>query len=267
MSGHSKWSTIRRQKEINDNKKSKIYTKLSKQIYIAARQGGGDIFSNFQLRMAVDIAKSANMSSENIDRAIKKGVGADKNSSNYESITYGAYINAGASMLIDVLTDNRNRSIADIKMLVEKNGGQIVELGAISWQYKLIGLITMPVYLGEKKDFEKNRQRNNHVIIYPVFIEENGIEKFELKIMDFDGIEDINYVEEEGRIYIETEFEKLDEIRKKIEHLNYEIEKFQLIKKPIEEVKISLEDKEKNERLINILEDNDDVDNIWVNYI
>jgi YebC/PmpR family DNA-binding regulatory protein len=144
MSGHSKWKTIKRKKEANDAKRGKVFTRLAREVTLAARQGGGDIDANFSLRLAVDRARAANMPKENIDRAIKRGTGELKDAEQFEEITYEAYGPNGVALLLEVATDNRNRTLADIKHVLTRVGGTMAEPGSVSWQFVQKGYITIP---------------------------------------------------------------------------------------------------------------------------
>ena len=151
MSGHSKWSTIKRKKSANDARRGKIFTRLGREITIAARQGG-DPETNFALRLAVDRAKAANMPKDNIERAIKRGTGELKEGETLEEILYEAYAPHGVAILVEVLTDNRNRTLAEIKHVLNKYGGNMAEPGSVGWQFEQKGYITIPAV---KQNFEE----------------------------------------------------------------------------------------------------------------
>jgi YebC/PmpR family DNA-binding regulatory protein len=140
MSGHSKWSTIKHKKAAKDAKRGKIFTKLIKEITVAARMGGGDINANPRLRTAVLTARASSMPSENIDRAIKKGTG-DLEGVTYEEIQYEGYGPGGAAIIAQVLTDNKNRTVSEIRRLFMKHGGNMGETGCVSWMFEKKGLI------------------------------------------------------------------------------------------------------------------------------
>jgi YebC/PmpR family DNA-binding regulatory protein len=140
MSGHSKWKTIKHKKEATDAKRGKMFTRLTREITIAAKEGGGDIETNFSLRLAVDKAKGANMPKENIDRAIKRGTGELKGEDLVE-VVYEGYAPHGVGLLIEVLTDNRNRTVAEIRHALSRNGGTMADAGAVSWQFERKGYI------------------------------------------------------------------------------------------------------------------------------
>ena len=143
MSGHSKWSTIKRQKGANDAKRGAIFTKLSREIILAAKQGGADPTMNFKLRLAVQRAKAQNMPNDNIDRAIAKatGAGADEQ---LEEIQYEGYGPGGTAIIVAVLTDNRNRTVAEVRHRFSRAGGNLGETGSVGWQFDAKGLITIP---------------------------------------------------------------------------------------------------------------------------
>ena len=142
MSGHSKWATIKHKKGAADKARGKLFAKLARQIEVAAKAGGGDVDSNATLRTAVQKAKAAQMTNDAIDRAIKRATGQDA-ADNYEDITYEGYAPGGVALLIDVLTDNRNRTGAEIRSIFTKMGGSMAEPGAVSWQFKRRGVIAV----------------------------------------------------------------------------------------------------------------------------
>jgi len=150
MSGHSKWSTIKHKKGALDAKRGKLFTKLSKEIIIAAKEGA-DPEMNFRLRLAIQNAKDANMPSDNIERSIKKGAGEDSGSSNFEEITYEGYGPGGTAFIVQTLTDNKNRTAAEVRSCFSKNGGNLAESGAVSWNFETKGVIDTTV-IPEKVD-------------------------------------------------------------------------------------------------------------------
>jgi YebC/PmpR family DNA-binding regulatory protein len=143
MSGHSKWSQIKRQKGANDAKRGALFTKLAREIVTAARQGGGDSEANYRLRMAVDKAKANSMPAENIKRAIEKATGGG-DAEQFEEVIYEGYGPGGVAILVEAATDNRNRTAADVRALFTKAGGQLAGSGAVAWQFEPRGLITIP---------------------------------------------------------------------------------------------------------------------------
>lgn len=142
MSGHSKWHTIKHKKGATDAKRGKVFTKLIKEITVAARSGGGDEAANARLRKAVSDAKAANMPNETIDRAVKRGTG-DLEGVNYEEITYEGYGIGGVAILIETMTDNRNRTVAELRHLFSKNGGNLGEAGSVAWIFDKKGYIVV----------------------------------------------------------------------------------------------------------------------------
>jgi YebC/PmpR family DNA-binding regulatory protein len=143
MSGHSKWSTIKRQKGVNDSKRSAMFTKVAREIAVAARAGGGDPDANYRLRLAIDKARSINMPAENIRRAIDKATGGGDDVQ-YEEIVYEGYGPGGVAVLVEAATDNRNRTAAEVRSIFAKTGGQLAGSGAVAWQFEARGLITVP---------------------------------------------------------------------------------------------------------------------------
>lgn len=140
MSGHSKWATIKRKKAVIDQKRGKTFAKLARQIDVAARHGGGDPSSNAALRTIIQKAKAASMTNDAIDRAVKRATG-EAQGSNYEAITYEAYAPGGVALLIDILTDNRNRTASDVRAIFSKGGGSMAAPGAVGWQFSRKGVI------------------------------------------------------------------------------------------------------------------------------
>jgi YebC/PmpR family DNA-binding regulatory protein len=151
MSGHSKWSTIKHKKAAKDAKRGKLFTKLIKEITVAARMGGGDINANPRLRTAVITARSQSMPSDNIDRAIKKGTG-ELEGVTYEEVQYEGYGPGGTAIIAQVLTDNKNRTVSEIRRLFTKHGGNLGETGSVGWMFDKKGLITI-----EKTQVEEDR--------------------------------------------------------------------------------------------------------------
>ncbi|MFC1746933.1 YebC/PmpR family DNA-binding transcriptional regulator [Candidatus Neomarinimicrobiota bacterium] len=143
MSGHSKWATIKRKKATNDAKRGAVFTRLIKEITVAARLGGGDPDLNPRLRLAIAQARGANMPSANIERGIKKGTGELPGTS-FESATYEGYGPGGAAIMIDITTDNKKRTVADIRHLMTKHGGNLGESGSVAWQFEHQGTLTVP---------------------------------------------------------------------------------------------------------------------------
>ena len=143
MSGHSKWATIKRKKEATDSKRSNMYAKLLRAVEVAAREGGGSIEGNMTLASAVEKAKSFSVPSDNIERAIKRGVGEDSNAAHYEELVYEGYAPGGIALLIETLTDNRNRTGQEIKHAFSRNNGNLGEQGSVAWMFTRKGIIVV----------------------------------------------------------------------------------------------------------------------------
>jgi len=235
MSGHSKWATIKRKKAVLDSKRGKIFTKLIKEITIAARDGG-DVNGNPRLRLAVDNAKAANMPLDNIERAIKKATG-ELEGVTYHELTYEGYGPAGAAVLVEVATDNKNRTVAEVRHLFSKNGGSMGETGSVAWMFDRKGVITLPAE-GKKEDD-----------IMEIILEA--------------GADDLTT--EEDYFEITTSIESFETVRRALVDKNFNIENasLQWIAKNMIEVKG--EDAEKTLKMIEGLEDLDDVQNVFSN--
>lgn len=144
MSGHSKWSTIKRKKGVADAKRGAVFTKLAHDITLAAREGGGDPTTNFSLRLAMDRARAANMPNANVDRAIKRGTGELAGEARPEPVSYEAYGPGGVAILVDCLTDNRNRTVSDVRAAVTKRGGTLAVAGSVAYLFQTKGVIAVP---------------------------------------------------------------------------------------------------------------------------
>ncbi|MDD4358578.1 MAG: YebC/PmpR family DNA-binding transcriptional regulator [Candidatus Pacebacteria bacterium] len=233
MSGHSHWSTIKHKKGAADAKRSKVFSKFAKEITVVARDGGGDLDFNPRLRMVVEKARSENMPSDSIDKAIKKGTGELKGEI-LEEFLFEAYGPEGTAILIEGITDNMNRSLNELKQLLSKNGGKMVEAGAVRWMFEKKGIIL--VKRGEKSD-----------------------EDMELDLISA-GAQDISILDDV--IEVETKLEELDSVKKNIEELGYKIESTSLAWIPNEKIEA---DKEKNYKLFEALDDSEDVKEIYSN--
>jgi YebC/PmpR family DNA-binding regulatory protein len=144
MSGHSKWSTIKRKKAANDAKRGSMFTRLAREIALAAREGGGDPEANFALRLAVEHARAANMPKDNIERAIRRGTGDDKDAAAFERILYEGYGPHGVALMMEVVTDNRNRTVAELRHTLSTSGGTMAEAGAVAWQFRRAAYFSLP---------------------------------------------------------------------------------------------------------------------------
>ena len=236
MSGHSKWSTIKRKKAAADQKRGKIFTKLIKEITVAARQGGGDIDSNPRLRLAVDNAKAANMPMDNIDRAIKKATG-ELEGANYLEITYEGYGPGGVAILIESVTDNKNRTVAEIRHALTKHGGSLGESGSVAWMFDRKGIVTLPLQGKTEDDL--------------------------MEIVLEAGAEDLQV--EEDFFEVTSAVEDFESVRKAINDFGLEIENASLQWIAKNTIEISGDVSEKLIKMIDMIEDNDDVQNVYTN--
>lgn len=145
MSGHSHWATIKRKKSAADAKKGQIFTKLAREIVIAAREGGGDPSSNVRLELAIDKAKSANMPKDSIERAVKRGTGEDKAGADFIEILYEGFAPHGVALMIECVTENRNRTVAELRHILSKAGGSMGDPGSVSWQFDRMTYFALPI--------------------------------------------------------------------------------------------------------------------------
>jgi YebC/PmpR family DNA-binding regulatory protein len=237
MSGHSKWASIKHKKGAVDAKRGKVFTKLIKEITVAARLGGKDPDSNARLRVAVAAAKAENMPKENIERAIKKGTG-DLEGSNYEEVTYEGYGPGGVAVLIEVLTDNKNRAVADVRHLFERSGGNLGETGCVAWMFSKKGLIVL----------QKDQ------------VEEEML--FELALEA--GADDIK--DDEKELEVITEPSSFEQVKAAIENggIPYTLAEITMI--PNTTVKIDDKHAQQMLTLMENLEDNEDVNHVYANF-
>jgi len=256
MSGHSKWSTIKHKKEANDAKKGKIFSKVSTQITYAARQGGGDPDMNPSLRMLVDKAKSVGFPVNNIKKAIEKGTGEGDSGIVFVEASYEGFGPGGIAMIVDVLTDNKNRVVADLRNIFTDFGGNLGEEGSVSWNFEAKGLIT--IRCGHMEKGEKYGDDDR-------FVEENR-EDVMIKIMDIKGILDI---EEGGKdeLFVFTEFEDMTKVRDSIAKMGYVLKDASIIKIAKIDKELDGEAYEKAVQAINKLEDYNDVQNVWTDLV
>ena len=237
MSGHSKWSTIKRKKGVTDAKRGKIFTKLIKEITVAARFGGGDPDANPRLRTAIATARSENMPKENIERAVKKGTGELEGAA-YEEVFYEGYGPGGAAVFVESLTDNKNRTVADIRYAFSKSGGSLGEAGCVSWMFAQKGLFV----------FEKN-----------------GTDEDTLMEVALDsGAEDIR--DEEETFEVVTSPEDFEAVKIALDErtLSYVLAEITMV--PNSTVKLEGKEAEQMLRLIDGLEDSDDVQKVYSNF-
>jgi YebC/PmpR family DNA-binding regulatory protein len=239
LSGHSKWSSIKHKKGAADAKRGKLFSKLSRGIIVAAKEGGGDPANNLALQNAIEKARSYSMPKDNIDRAIAKGSGAESDADSFETIVYEGYGPEGVAVIVEALTDNRNRTAADVRHLFAKNGGNLGATGAVAWQFERRGVVVVPA---------------------------EGVDEGELLLVAADGgAED---VEEDGDVFQVTSApEDLSAVRRAIEAAGMTVDSAELQLVP--KTTVSVEDESKARqvmRLIDALEDNDDVQDVYANF-
>lgn len=235
MSGHSKWSTIKRKKGAEDAKRAKIFTRLARDIMVAARESGGDEDMNPKLKLAVQKAKEANMPKDNIERAIKRGTG-EIEGGEIEELTYEGYGIDGIAFMIEVVTDNKNRAIAEVKNAFNKHGGSMASSGAVAWQFDQKGYIR----LKGKPDFEE---------VFMVAAEA--------------GAEDV--VSEEGGITVYTPRDAFGAVEQALDDAGYEVDEGELRWFPQNETQVDLSAALRNLKLMERLEELDDVQTVSTN--
>ncbi len=237
MSGHSKWATIKRKKAATDQKRGNLFTKLVKEITISARMGGGDPSGNPRLRLAIDTARMNSMPMDNIQRAIKKGTGELEGAS-YDEITYEGYGPAGIALIIETATDNRNRTVAEIRHIMSRNNGSLGESGSVGWMFHRKGSIEVPkTAAGEDRLME--------------LLLDAGLE-------DLDGDDEAYYT-------VLCDVRDIEAVKKALEDagIAYENAKIDLV--PENYIELEAEDADKVIRLIDALEGNDDVQAVYSN--
>jgi YebC/PmpR family DNA-binding regulatory protein len=237
MSGHSKWSTIKRQKGANDAKRGALFTKLAREIITAARQGGGDPDANYRLRMAVDKARANSMPADNIKRAIERATGGGADAEQYEEITYEGIGPGSVAVIVAAMTDNRNRTASEIRSVFTRHGGT---LSTVAWQFEQKGLITLPL---------------------------NGRDPDEVTLAAIDaGAADVA-APDDGSIIVTTEPADLETVRRTLAGAGYEAEAAELSMEPTTTVDISDEKTAKAVlQFVERLEDLDDVQEVYANF-
>lgn len=237
MSGHSKWSTIKHKKAAKDAKKGKLFTKFIKEITVAARMGGGDLNSNPRLRTAVLSARAQSMPGENIERAIKKGTG-ELEGVTYEEIQYEGYGPGGVAIIAQVLTDNKNRTVSEIRRLFAKHGGNLGETGSVAWMFEKKGLIAV-----EKSQVEEDRLMD--------------------VVLDA-GAEDVR--EEDEIFEVVTRPEDFEKVKERLDQEKIPVSSAQVTLLPKNTVDVDAKNVEQVLKLSEELEDHDDVQNVAANF-
>ncbi|UFS69091.1 YebC/PmpR family DNA-binding transcriptional regulator [Geomonas sp. RF6] len=236
MSGHNKWSTIKHKKGAADAKRGKIFTKIIKEITVAAKIGGGDPDGNPRLRTAIDKAKAENMPKDNVERAIKKGVGGLEGT-NYEETTYEGYGPGGTAVLVEVMTDNRNRTVSEVRSIFTKCNGNMGEAGCVAWLFDKKGLMIFP----EGTDFDK--------------LFEAAIEA---------GADDVT--DEGDQIEVLTDPSSFNAVKEALEKAGFKPESAEVTMIPQTQVKLEGKQAENMLKLMERMEDCDDVQNVYANF-
>jgi YebC/PmpR family DNA-binding regulatory protein len=235
MSGHSKWSTIKRKKGAQDSRRSRIFSKISKEITVAAKLGGSDIDANPRLRLAVQNARGQNMPKDVIERAINK---AEKDLSNFEEMTFEGYAPGGVAVFVECLSDNNNRTVGNVRAAFSKNNGHLGTNGSVAFLFETRGVFNVPVN------------------------EKTGAEEFEFEMIDA-GAE--NMEESEGFIEITTSMENFGPVSNRLEELGIQPENQGLRRLPATTAVLGVEEAKKVLRLVERLEEDDDVQNVYHN--
>ena len=238
MSGHSKWSTIKRAKGITDAKRSAVFTKVAREISVAARQGGGDPDANYRLRLAIEKARSVNMPADNIKRTIDKATGGAEGET-YEEIVYEGYGPGGVAILVEAATDNRNRTAGEIRSIFTKAGGSLAASGAVAWQFEPRGLITIPA---------------------------DGHDPDEVALTAIDaGAEDVDTSGEET-VEVYTTPAGLQQVRQALDAAGLPVESAESAMIAKNTVEVDQQRARQNLRLVEMLEDLDDVQRVTANF-
>jgi YebC/PmpR family DNA-binding regulatory protein len=239
MSGHSKWSSIKHKKGAADKKRGVLFSKLSRALIVAAREGGGDPSNNLALQNAIEKAKSYSMPKDNIERAIARGSGADADANAYETVVYEGYGAGGVAILVEALTDNRNRTASDVRSAFSKHDGNLGASGAVAWQFDRHGI---------------------------VLVDAEGVDEDELMLAAAEGGADD--VELDGSTFQVTAApESLSSVREAVESAGFTVENAELTMVPKTTVEVAEESTAKKIlRLIDALEENDDVQDVFSNF-
>lgn len=239
MSGHSHWAGIKHRKGVNDAKRANIFTKFGRIVTLAAREGGGDPETNFKLRIAVDQARSMNMPKDNIERAIKRGTGELKDGAEIEEIVYEGYGPGNVALLIKTATDNRNRTVSEVKTILTKNGGKMVPSGSVAFMFRQVGEIVVDA-------------------------EGKGREDLELQAIEASA-DDFDFFEDENVFAVYTKIEDLQVVKEHFENNGLTVKDAGLSYVPTQKSKLSEKDHASYEALLEKLEEHDDVQTVYDN--
>ena len=238
MAGHSKWANIKHRKAAQDNKRAKVFTRAIKEITIAARDGGGELDTNPSLRLAVQNAKGANMPKDTIERAIKKGIGGE--GANLVEITFEGYASNGIAVFVEATTDNNNRTVASVRSIFNKYSGNLGTNGSLGFLFERKGIFTL-----QKETIE---------------IEE--LEELEMDLIDF-GLEELTAFEDE--VIIQTSFDDYGKMQSRLDDKKLIVSNAELQRIPVDTTKLALDDAQKVMKLIDKMEEDDDVNAVYHN--
>ncbi len=237
MSGHSKWSTIKRKKGAADTKRGQIFTRIARDITVAAREGGGDPDANFSLRLAMDKARAANMPKDNVERAIQRGLGNTADGGQLDDISYEVYGPGGSALIVQVLTDNRNRAASEVRRVITRAGANLASTGSVAWMFEKRGIFTIPV-------------------------QGKSAEELELELIDA-GVDDIQQEEEHIEAYVAPEH--LRPVREEMQRRSITIENAEVTLIAKNNADVSAADAVKTMQLVEQLEELDDVQKVITN--
>ena len=237
MAGHSKWANIKHRKGAQDAKRGKIFTKIIKEITVSARLGGGDIDANPRLRKAISNGRSKNMPQDNILRAIKKGTG-ELEGVNYEEMVYEGYGPSGIAIYMEVITDNKNRTVSELRHILNKNDGSLAEPGSVSWMFKRMGMIIVTL-----TNFDEEK------LLHDIL---------ESEAKDFEVVE--------NDVFISTDHSKLMAVKDNLDEMNYSVKSFDLIMAPNSTQYVSADYREKVLNVMDIIDNHDDVNQVFSNF-
>ncbi len=237
MSGHSKWSSIKHAKAITDNRRGKVFTKLAKEIIVVARQGGGDPDTNFKLRMAIQRGKDVNMPADTITRAIKKGTGESSEGTQMAEVLYEGYGPGGTAILLEALTDNRNRTASDVRSTFTKAGGNLAEVGAVAWQFAQRGVLVA----------ETDAETAEDLAMVAI---DAGADDFEA---------------DDATLLVYSPIESLEAIRRTLSEHDAVIRSSELSMMPNNTVQLNAKTAKQTLRLLDNLEDLEDVQRVYSN--
>jgi len=240
MSGHSKWATIKHKKEQTDHKRGQVFTKLTREIMVAAREAGGDAETNFRLRIAVQRARSESMPAENIKRAIERGAGGAGGGPAWEEVTYEGYGAGGTALIVSALTDNRNRTVAEVRAAFQRGGGNMGESGSVAWMFDTMGLIT--VQLNPQGDMDEA----------------------EMTAIDA-GAQDVERDDEERTLDVYSDFTDLKAVTDALNAAGLNVTGSEKVMVPKTTVQLDEDKAQQNLKLVDRLEDLDDVQQVYSN--